>query len=804
MRAWGGPSPASCLISAILPVALAAAIPYNGAIGSIAVDAHDARNVVVASIAGGAFASRDGGRTFAHVDSLGSDRVEALAVLSSRRAIATSAQAFEAAGSGGLWIRNGAMGAVWSRTTAVFPAGCPARASAWGVALTASRTYVATDCGIAVGSSSAGSWKARSIVGGSPPYMSVAVLSNRQLVVGGPNGFWYSRDGGSTFSREATGIGGVTGIRALAADPRGGGRAYAMTDAKQLFATRDGGATWQRLAIESTSFSCGGDAFVKAVREGSQIALYAGNRCIVQVTRFGVRDEAAAAPRWESLECDHADARDMAFRPSSERPYLLSTDGGLYESADGSSFHLIAGAGAGLNALQVTEVHGQYVGNATSPDLYVATQDNKLWGLRDGMPIGSLAWEGFFMSLARNVANAADATITYAVCGGCQNGVAERFLLGDRNWHDVQLHQRAPAYVARNAYLQQTGAFTSGAGLAWSDDRGTTWRRVAGIAQPFHGEPFVAGNPRDPMAVQPIQVGTSPDGMQTVQLVDVLHLNAAQATLRYPYMEGFGSLGVTPAGFAWYEVLGIDPADPAHRIAPDASDGDVKTTFDGGDRWQAIAGLRALVSHRGRYLMGVRESDRIATLVSVVSFCPDDPSHVLIGTRAGGAYLSLDGGRSWRAIRDSEPIVYATSAFWLDRCAGAWISTYARGVWSLLLPPSAGAASAVAPQPLSTVRPLLPHRDGPSIDITSGTIEEGERVLDPHDPLSVSVTHVPSLGRFVLAVDGRAIADVAAGLPLLTYSSTPPFWPVGHHDVALVDTSQPTSVTVWTTDFIVP
>jgi hypothetical protein len=373
-----------------------------------------------------------------------------------------------------------------------------------------------------------------------------------------------------------------------------------------------------------------------------------------------------------------------------------------------------------------------------------------------------------------------------------------------RDWHDAGSGQRAPAYVAPSTYVQQVGAPSGDdAGLAWTTDAGSTWRRVARIAQPLHGEPWVAGDPRDPLAIQPIQVGTSSDGTQIVQLVDLLHLAAPAATNRYPSMLGFGSLGVAPTAFAWYEVLAVDPQNPAHAIAPDASDNDVKVTFDGADSWRAIPGLRALVSWRGRYAMGLRANDRVATLVSAVSFCPDDSSNVLIGTRAGGAYFSSDGGAQWLPIPNSASIAYATSVFWLRRCRGAWISTYARGVWDVTLPESAPSPT-VSPAPLSVARAALRPRIGPSIEITSATIEEGERVLDPHDALAVTITNVPSAGSFVLALDGRAIATVASGLLKMTYSSTPSFWPVGHHAVSLVDVSKTPPATLWSTDFIVP
>jgi hypothetical protein len=140
---------------------------------------------------------------------------------------------------------------------------------------------------------------------------------------------------------------------------------------------------------------------VKTARAGSSIALYAGNRCDTKRLTFDARAGLGTKPAWHQLECDHEDTRDLAFHPFSALPYLMSSDGGLHATTDGDAFHLVAGAASGLNALQVTEVHGQYVGDATDPDLYFATQDNKVWGIRSDAPIGSLEWEGFVCDLRR-------------------------------------------------------------------------------------------------------------------------------------------------------------------------------------------------------------------------------------------------------------------------------------------------------------------------------------------------------------------------------------------------------------------
>jgi hypothetical protein len=143
--------------------------------------------------------------------------------------------------------------------------------------------------------------------------------------------------------------------------------------------------------------------------------------------------------------------------------------------------------------------------------------------------------------------------------------------------------------------------------------------------------------------------------------------------------------------YAWYEVVGVDPTDVSYLIAADGLSGTVKVSIDGGDRWNEIPGLTDLVAHRdaGRHIGGfltakaVVNGDRTETLVSTISFCPDNPNRVLIGTRQGGTYVSFDHGRNWNRIQGSESMPNTTSVFWHVGCGRAWVSTYGRGIWQL-------------------------------------------------------------------------------------------------------------------------
>jgi hypothetical protein len=184
--------------------------------------------------------------------------------------------------------------------------------------------------------------------------------------------------------------------------------------------------------------------------------------------------------------------------------------------------------------------------------------------------------------------------------------------------------------------------------------------------------------------VQPYNAGPRADGLSLVHLLRVSRFTGSPpARLSYAAMRGFGGLGVTGTEFAWYEVLAVDPSNPARIIAPDVLRGDVRRSRNGGDDWTPIAGLDDLVTHGGDYKFSIRNGARVHPLISTISICPDNSSRILIGTQQGGAYFSYDGGSTWMPVTDSAPIVFATSVWWLDGCSSAYMSSYARGIFRI-------------------------------------------------------------------------------------------------------------------------
>jgi hypothetical protein len=68
--------------------------------------------------------------------------------------------------------------------------------------------------------------------------------------------------------------------------------------------------------------------------------------------------------------------------------------------------------------------------------------------------------------------------------------------------------------------------------------------------------------------------------------------------------------------------------------------------------------------------------------VTAISFSPQDPRLVLIGTSEGGIFASTDRGVHWFQVPGSERATYVTSFFW-DTANTVYVSTYGRGLWKL-------------------------------------------------------------------------------------------------------------------------
>jgi len=473
-----------------------------------------------------------------------------------------------------------------------------------------------------------------------------------------------------------------------------------------LFVTEDAGATWTRITSAPTGGSgCGGISFVKATRSQllrrtgvrDRLHLYFGNRCglfFLTPPRIAGASRFDYSGAWTAATMDHGDTRDLAFSTNARlfapSPLLLTTDGGLHKTTDGGlSWSFTGGGVKGYNALQITEVKGQWINDIHRYDLYFGTQDNDNRASADAgvsWP-GQVCCEGFFFEMEKKVATAADTQVNFVSCGPCINLFSGATFGGVRGWPNPPgVVAGNPAIIEKSFHVQGVntdGGFTNG--FAVTRDLGVTWQQYVTVPEERRDMPRLSRRRRLSRFDVPTQYQSIRTGYDATHNFEVDHLVRLTKNLRsdtasayYPAMNGFGGLGINPTMFAWYQVFGVDPSNSRYLIAPDIVNEKMMQSADGGDNWTDMPALTALVTDGGRYQF----RNSIFPHASAVSYYGVDSNMVSVGTHQNGIMLSSNHGASWNKVPGSERATYITSIEWRS-ATDAFVSTYGRGLWRL-------------------------------------------------------------------------------------------------------------------------
>src|ERR1051326_8455237 len=677
-------------------------VPNGGRASTISVNPANNDVILVASESGGLFRSINRGATWRHVDALPEYSTNAVAFVPAdpNTIIATTGEDFRSANGGGIW-RTTDGGSNWTQMpSAPTPAGA-GRLSAYEISIApdSGNIYVATEYGVSYSADRGATWThVDPFGGGDHRVFSVLAQDGGRVLAAGPAGIRRSTDGGATWLPSSTGTGGanIGDIHALGGSPFSSNTAYVVNSDTELYFTEDHGDHWTQIAAApGGGGGCGGITFVKTIgftrriprppRIRRTITLYEGNRGgvarmtapqIIGTSRFNY------GGAWTNLNVDHGDTRDLAFT-STRTPLLLATDGGLHKTVDGGANWTFTGGGHnGYNALQITEVKGQWITDGARHDLYFGTQDNNLWASTDdgATGINPFCCEGFFIQRRHRVPTVAHGKITFVSCSGCGDFIANPGFTGIGGWPDATAPPAANPKIVRQSWhvqgVETTGAFTKG--FATTANLGGTWSQYALLPEDRRDLPKLSDPGLLPVLYQAIRTGY--DGARNFQINYLARITKRWLTpgarVSYPLMNNFGGLGINPTMFAWYQVYGVDPGNTRHLIAPDVVNEKMMETWDAGDNWSEIPNLTSQVTDGGTFLF----RRWIFPSASAVSFSPDDPRYVAVGTWQNGIFISSDRGATWTKVPGSEAATYITSIEWKS-ATDAIVSSYGRGLW---------------------------------------------------------------------------------------------------------------------------
>jgi photosystem II stability/assembly factor-like uncharacterized protein len=293
-------------------------------------------------------------------------------------------------------------------------------------------------------------------------------------------------------------------VGSLLLEPRRGG-IFAGTHRGGLYASLDGGQTWEP---RSRGLNHDNVYTLASVERDGAIVLYAGTQPahLYQSTDYGERwDELPALrqvadiDRWTFPAPPHvAHVKDVAFDPRDSRTmYVAVEQGALLKSADGGQTWRELDSHYGADNLWYKDIHRLAI-SPTHPDRLYMTSGDGLYRSEDA----GETWEHVTDTTARigypdGLLLSPEADTTLFMAGGHTspnvwreshdaNAAIARSTDGGRTWEF--LSQGLPDYLWENVEALSMavwpGGFSLFAGTARgevfaSDDRGTTWSRIA-------------------------------------------------------------------------------------------------------------------------------------------------------------------------------------------------------------------------------------------------------------------------------------------------------------------------------------
>lgn len=380
----------------------------------------------------------------------------------------------------------------------------------------------------------------------------------------------------------------------------------------------------------------------------------------------------------------HADPADMIMGNDNKTPLLLLNDGGLEVTNNNGLRWTTAGGGAnGYNALQITEITGQFKENGNSSDLYFGTQDNMVWASSDeGLNWSrSICCEGFYLEIPRDYYPDNTTRFTATTCGPCGYPFTNKLFSNYTNFPSTEKQIAQAKLLKPGYYLQpQKMNMASPVRMMLTTNNGGNWSPSYSFNREYWGFSKSTDHDNILSMYTPILNGNTSKGSDKISIYRAIDI-APSTTPIVSTISGFGSLGIFGTMFAWYKPFAVNPRNPNHIIVPDIESDSVKYTLDGGRTWFIDKTLTLLVTDFGNLVFSNQYGRNVFNQITTIAFDPDYNGHILVGTAQAGIMRSFDYGAHWQKIPGSDSIPLVSSFYFSNSCIYA--SSYGRGLWKL-------------------------------------------------------------------------------------------------------------------------
>jgi hypothetical protein len=764
-------------------------VTNTGPMNWIARNPRNDREVFASSITGGLWKSTDGGSNWLPVRTLRPWSVSAVAYLfdgtPGGAILVTTREDFRLSSGAGVW-RSSDRGETWFQVAQVPTApDCPDFPRAHGIVVHGRSVYVATSCGILQSLDGrrfgeVGSPAFHELLSGPSAkfFYSVEVTQSGNVLFGGQAGLFFQfRPAVAPPGSLMSGTNGEL-RRAFAVTPSRTHPNFvlAVTGVGMLI-SNDDGHTWTRVeSISGRPSGSGGSPFVRILpshaSQKDMFVYYGDSLGLYRAGPFAAGDlsELITNPSytWTSVPIDHLDPHDIDFFfPAATSPaadslkILLATDGGLETCGLSTATAPPAcpggtiGTATGLSPIQVMKVNGQIVGVGESAvrRLYFDTwHDDKWVWTGDRLPWRRVPGEGATLDLERRVPTTADVQIIadYYVY---HHNFYDDLMNNEIGFVDTPEVASPPVMVEKGVFLEINATGTETALYATPNlTRGSitspAWFRIANLetcgpggCTPLsqHDMPIFAGyeesGKTNAVVYQPHEGGLAmisgfvdrSVGARRLRPVSVYY-PSMKWRVPHDVLQGIG--WIWPTGRSQFPVLAADPLVPSRLLLPDGRNDRVMRSNDAGENWTPVEGLSDMVirnaSAERTFIFKVVRPYGSQSMVSSISFFPENPNFVILGTVENGLFYSQDGGLGWQRIANTEHITNVVSFYWRSAnsvIVGSWGRglfevtmryTFSRDVMDsmcggcVFVPAEPGFASINSPQIVPAVADLSP------------------------------------------------------------------------------------------------